>query len=99
MNSFGLKCILSLILICISYACFYGQVDEDEKYKILEQRIELIAEENEEDEIDYSHLQDLLELYFDNPLDLNKAKRQELEELELLTIDQCVPAVFRRQAP
>ena len=88
MISYGFKEYLLIILSTCFFLLANGQADEDEKYRILEQRIELIAEQNEEDEIDYSHLQDLLELYFDNPLDLNKASRQELEELELLSIDQ-----------
>lgn len=88
MRASGLKWGLLCHLFAVSHITVIGQINEDEKYKIIEQRIELIAEENEEDEIDYSHLQDLLENYFNNPLDLNRASRQDLEELELLTIDQ-----------
>ncbi|MEM7161662.1 MAG: hypothetical protein AAF487_04400 [Bacteroidota bacterium] len=83
-----LRSFLFLISSFILISVKAQQIAEEEKTRILEQRIELIAEENEDEQLDYSHLTDLLDFYFDNPLNLNLASREELEELSLLSRGQ-----------
>ncbi len=86
---FSFNRFLTLLFLLFYSSFFYAQkVSEEEKNRILEQRIELIAEENEEDELDYSHLTDILNFYFDHPLDLNKASSDDFKELGLFTEGQ-----------
>ena len=46
------------------------------KQYILEQRIENIAENNEDEDIDYTTLFDQLSFYYEHPINLNKKKLQ-----------------------
>ncbi|NND77198.1 MAG: hypothetical protein HKN39_03370 [Flavobacteriales bacterium] len=87
------------ILLCVFIAqdIHSQKISEEEKNRILEQRIELIAELNEEDELDYSHLTDVLDQYFDEPLDLNKASRDDLLELELISEAQITALEKHRE--
>ena len=89
----------SFIFFCVFAAqvSFSQKITEEEKNRILEQRIELIAELNEEVELDYSHLTDVLDQYFDEPLDLNKATRDELLELELISEAQITALELHRE--
>jgi len=82
------RILLSLFILLYSTISFAQKVSEEEKNRILEQRIELIAEENEEDELDYSHLTDILNFYFDHPLDLNRASADDFQELGLFSNGQ-----------
>lgn len=85
MQSLFKHCVFLVIFIWSSSVVCSQKVTEEEKNRILEQRIELVAEENEEEELDYSHLTDILDHYFDNPLDLNKAEKEDLQELALFS--------------
>lgn len=58
---------------------------DPQKNFIIEKRIEMIAEANEETEIDYTTLFDELNYLFDNPIDLNFAEKEQLQQLNLLT--------------
>lgn len=58
--------------------------DDPEKNAIIEQRIETIAEQNEEEELDYTTLFDDLSHFFDHPIDLNHSSKEELLQLRLL---------------
>ena len=56
-----------------------------QKASIIEQRIEIIAEQFEEEEVDYTTLFDELSVFYDNPIDVNNAKKEDLEQIYLLT--------------
>ena len=55
------------------------------KNDVIQQRIEFIAQQYESSNIDFSNLIEVLTYYFDNPLNLNTATKEELESLNLLT--------------
>lgn len=67
--------------------CFgYGQNDDEfSKQMLIEQRIELIAEEQGKTEIDFTTLFDELSSYYDQPLNLNKVSSEDLQQLYLLS--------------
>lgn len=78
--------ILIFISACLLPFNFYSQEATDpQKNFIIEKRIEMIAEANEETEIDYTTLFDELNYLFDNPVDLNFAEKEQLQQLSLLT--------------
>ena len=56
-----------------------------QKASIIEQRIEIIAEQFEDEEVDYTTLFDELSVFYDNPIDINNAKKEDLEQIYLLT--------------
>lgn len=58
--------------------------DRKEGDEGVEQRIENLSESTEEEEADYSTLTDALLRYAEHPLNLNRATREELAELQLL---------------
>ena len=63
----------------------YAQ-DESEKQKVIEQRIELISETAENENIDLNTVLDNLFFYFDHPINLNsKTAIEKLQDLGLLT--------------
>jgi hypothetical protein len=71
---------------CCTFLTAQAQQENDpEKNRIIELRIEMIAELNEEDEIDYTTLFDELSNYYEHPINLNNAKKEDLAQLKLLT--------------
>ncbi|TND02592.1 MAG: hypothetical protein FD123_4054 [Bacteroidetes bacterium] len=50
----------------------------------VEQRIENLSESTEQEEADYTTLTDALQRYAEHPLNLNRASREELNDLQLL---------------
>lgn len=56
-----------------------------EKETIIQQRIEFISEQLESEDIDLTNVVEILNNRFDNPLNLNNASIQDLEELNLLS--------------
>ncbi len=71
-----------LFVVCLSCASVvFGQ----KKNIVIQQRIEFIAEELETEDISLEDVFDLLYYYYDNPLNLNSANREELQELMLLS--------------
>lgn len=54
------------------------------KENVIEQKIETIAEQAEDENLDYSVLLDELKYYLENPINLNFATREELEQFGLL---------------
>ncbi len=76
----------SLILILLLFPIIsFSQSKEDDKNKIIEKRVEYLIEDAEESDADYTTIFDQLSYYFDHPLNLNRAKLNDLEELGLLT--------------
>ena len=63
-----------------------GQVAKGEKDDMfVSQVIEMIAEDLENENLDYSTLFDELSYFYNQPIDLNKASKDELEQLYFLT--------------
>ena len=55
------------------------------KNDVIQQRIEFIAQQYESSNIDFSNLIEVLTYYYDHPLNLNIATKEDLESLNLLT--------------
>ena len=58
------------------------------KNDVIQQRIEFIAQQYEASNIDFTNLIEILTYYFDHPLNLNIATKEELESLNLLSAFQ-----------
>lgn len=72
-----------LLILCLTCSLIcQGQVKERD---LIERAIEVIAELNEDAEIDYTTLVDDLTAYLERPLDLNTANKDELLSLGFLT--------------
>jgi len=82
------------LLILFPSLVFAQTISEEEKNRIVEQQIELIAEENEDEDLDYSHLTDILDYYFDHPLNLNRASEADFRDLYILS-DAQITALKR----
>lgn len=81
--------ILYLILIFITFSLFAQEPAPTETpvlpaEEILEEKIEVIGEETESEDVDYSTLLESLNYYQQNPLNLNTAGKEELERLFIL---------------
>lgn len=72
-------------LLVIFLVVLSGQLFGQKKNVIIQQRIEFIAEELETEDISLEDVFDLLYYYYDNPLNLNSASFEELQELMLLS--------------
>lgn len=75
------------LLFCLS-ANGQEEIPSLDRSMIIEQRIEAIAEELEDENIDYSTLFEKLSVYLDFPLNLNSAKATDLYEMGLLSFYQ-----------
>ena len=87
-----MKHLIVLLVLCISSFCL-GQ----ERNNIIQQRIEFISEQLETESIDLTNLLEQFNYYFDNPIDLNKATRDELIDLSLLTDIQISDLIVHRK--
>jgi hypothetical protein len=76
-------------VLCVGFLLLpfvtYSQNKEDDKNSIIEKRVEYLIEDAEESDADYTTIFDQLSYYFDKPLNLNRAKLNDIEELGLLT--------------
>lgn len=83
-----------LIGLLISSSCLFGQEERD---NIIQQRVEFISEQLETEEIDLTDIVEQLNFRFDNPLNLNSAKIEDLQELGLLTDVQINDLMLHRK--
>lgn len=69
------------------YIAFFSSFSafSQKKNEIIQQRIELISEQLETEEIDLTNVVEQLNYYYDNPINLNSANAEILKSLELLT--------------
>lgn len=73
-----------LLVGCSQFAT--AQIDEAQnKSQTIEQRIEIIAEINEDADIDYTTLFDELSYFYEHPIELNNTDLEELQQLYLLS--------------
>tara|TARA_R110002072_G_scaffold282761_1_gene445819 strand:- start:45718 stop:47799 length:2082 start_codon:yes stop_codon:yes gene_type:complete len=82
---------LSVFLFCSYYSL------SQEKEDIIQQRIEFISEELEDESIDLIMLVEQLNFFFENPLNLNAASAEDLQELGLLNDIQINGLLLHRQ--
>lgn len=86
-----IKRLLTLSIVLSSVQSLVSQeIMSPKKNSIIEQRIEMIAEQNDSEDLDYITLMDELNNYYEHPLALNHATKEELEQLQLLTDYQIV---------
>lgn len=72
-------------LIIILVILFQTEIILNAQTNIIEQRIEQIAESAENDELDFNTLFETLTIYYESPLNLNTASREQLESMSLLS--------------
>jgi hypothetical protein len=76
------------IFFLIGFSCFpliqYAQEKEEEKYKIIEERVDFLLDINESGDADFTTLFEQLEVFYNKPINLNSADRYELAALGLL---------------
>jgi len=73
--------LIAFVIFLASFNFIYGQ----EKSEIIQQRIEFLAEQNENEDIDLTATMDALNYYFEHPINLNQTTEDELNELGILT--------------
>ena len=80
------KQLLAILFLLVSVQLF-GQVDDEIiRQRMIEQRIEAIVENLDDGvELDYTTLFDQFDYFLENPLNLNKATVQDLQQLYLLS--------------
>lgn len=71
-------------LLIISFLCLGSFVLSQTKNEIIQQRIEFIAQDLDAEEVSLEDVFDVLNTYYDNPLNLNAANKEDLQELLLL---------------
>ena len=81
-----MKQVKYILLLCLSLSSIQlvGQSLEEEKSTIIEQRVDFLLDINEGGEADFTTLFEQLELFYNRPLNLNIAKKKDLEDLGLL---------------
>lgn len=83
-----------VFLICIVNGNY---IFSQEKSEIIQQRIEFIAEQLETEEIDLTNVVEFLNYYYDQPMNLNNATVEMLENLNLLTSIQINDLLLHRK--
>lgn len=81
-----MKFIKYIFCICllISYFHSIGQGLEEQKANIIEQRVDFLLDINEGGDADFTTLFEQLEIFYNRPINLNQAKKIDLEDLGLL---------------
>lgn len=74
-----------VVLLFLLPFSLFSQIKEEDKNAIIEKRVEYLVEDAEESDADYTTIFDNLSFFYDHPLNLNRAKLDELESLGLLT--------------
>ena len=88
--------VLFLFLFMLPF-CFSQELNDPNKAYVIEQLIELISENQEDEDIDFTTLFDDLSYYYDNPLDLNTADKESLEKLNFLNDFEINKLLFYRK--
>lgn len=74
-----------------------SQLQAQDKDEIIQQRIEFISEQLETESIDLTNVVEQLNYLFDNPMNLNSAKLEDLQDLGLLTDVQINDLLLHRK--
>ena len=94
--SFSIKNIAFISLLLLSAGTIFAQQRKTDKIEVIEKRIELLAENLEQEDLDYTTLFDVLAYYYDHPLNLNTANEEDLRELNLLSPFQVTSIISHR---
>lgn len=90
------------VLFIVLFSMFFGAVaqinKEQDKARIIEETVELIIQDAEISDADFTTLFDDLEGYFDNPINVNNATLEELNELRLLNQYQIINLLRYRKS-
>jgi hypothetical protein len=81
-----------LVFLCLNQIAF-----TQEKEEIIQQRIEFISEQLEDESIDLTDVIAQLNYYFDHPINLNSATKEQLSSLGLLTDIQISDLILHRK--
>lgn len=92
-----MKYSIAIFFILLSWSLFAQNLTEEQKNKIIEERVELIIQDGAIDDADFTTLFDDLEDFFDEPLNLNEAEKEDFEELHLLKEAQIINLIRYRQ--
>ena len=72
--------------LLISNYISLGQKNDQQKFNLIEQRIEMIAENAEDEDIDFTTLFDYLAYIYDHPLNINNPKNEDdLRQIRMLS--------------
>ncbi len=85
-------------LILISFLALGFVVFGQTKNEVIQQRIEFIAQDLEAEELSLEDVFDVLNNYYDNPLNLNTATKEQLQELIMLNDFQINSLLATRDA-
>ena len=84
-----------IVLFGLFFIC--NSLLSQEKNDVIQQRIEFISEQLEDENIDLTALVEQLNMLFDNPINLNSATAEQLQELGLLTDLQINDLLLHRK--
>ena len=90
------KCFISIILFCLVFANSFAQKNQQKARNTVVQELLERWIENNEASIDYTDLQEQLEFYYNNKLDLNKCSQKELMSLVFLSPSQADAIIKHR---
>jgi len=90
----NLRQVLKVSLLFFSFVLIqlatHAQLDEED---LIQQRIEFISEQTENSELDLTSQYDYFAVLLDNPLNLNRVEKWELQQMNILT-DQQIDELF-----
>ena len=84
--------IVSLLLLFATFITY-----SQEKNNIIQQRIEFISEQLESENLDLTNILEQLHYLYDNPMNLNSAELEQLQEMGLLTDVQISDLLLHRK--
>lgn len=95
-NESEMKRLLSLALSLMLFLSVFGQRVDDARQSSFDQVIEMVSENLEAEELDFTtFLEDLNDLY-DHPINLNRARREDLRKLRFLSEFQIEALIQHR---
>ncbi len=83
-----------VLFLCGTFFGVHAQVSKEE---VIQQRVEFISEQLESESLDLTNVVEQLEYYFDHPINLNSATKEQLEELWLLSEIQINDLLLHRK--
>ncbi|MEI6882829.1 MAG: helix-hairpin-helix domain-containing protein, partial [Bacteroidota bacterium] len=91
-----MKCLISFFLLCLLFANSFAQNKQISSRNTVVQELLERWIENNESTIDYTDLQEQLEYYYNNKLDLNKCSQKDLMSLVFLSPRQADAIIKHR---
>lgn len=86
------------IILFIAFLSSFSQMSfGQDKGTVIQQRIEFISEQLETEDIDLTNITEILNYYYEKPMNLNSARVEDLQELQLLTDVQISDLLLHRE--